>query len=337
MGSVAVYVGLDYHCEQVQVCVLDGKGRVLINRKVPNNAALIDELARRCGTEIFAAIEACTGAAALADELIGKFGWSVDLAHPGYVARLKQRPDKTDLQDAQLLADLERVGYLPRVWLAPATLRELRRVVRYRQMLVAERRNAKLRIGALLRESRVVLSAGRAWTRRWLDELQLTTALGEQSRWIIAQLLERLNRVSQEIAQVERRLEELTADDSVVERLRREKGVGLVTAVTLRAEIGRFDRFRTGKQMARFIGLSPRNASSGQRQADAGLVRAGNPQLRATLIELAHRLIRYEERWTLLAYSLKDRGKPTNVVVAAVANRWVRWLHHVMTAQVLAA
>ena len=46
-------------------------------------------------------------------------------------------------------------------------------------------------------------------------------------------------------------------------------GIGLVTAVTLRAEIGRFDRFRTGKQLARFCGLSPRNASSGQRQASA--------------------------------------------------------------------
>ena len=93
----------------------------------------------------------------------------------------------------------------------------------------------------------------------------------------------------------------------------------------------RFDRFRTGKQLARFCGLSPRNASSGTRQADAGLVKAGNPELRAVLIELAHRLIRWEARWRELGLKLKGGGKPGSVAAAAVANRWVRWLYHEMT------
>jgi transposase len=115
------------------------------------------------------------------------------------------------------------------------------------------------------------------------------------------------------------------------------KGIGLVTATTLRAEIGRFDRFRTGKQLARFCGLSPRNASSGKRQADAGLIKAGNNELRALLIETAHRLIRRDERWTALAARLSGRGKPTGVVVAAVANRWVRWLYHQAQPSCLAA
>jgi hypothetical protein len=49
----------------------------------------------------------------------------VQLAHPGYVARMKQSRDKTDFGDARMLADLERVGYLPRVWLAPEEVREM--------------------------------------------------------------------------------------------------------------------------------------------------------------------------------------------------------------------
>ncbi len=55
----------------------------------------------------------------MADELITRLGWSVDLAHPGYVARMKQSPDKTDFGDARMLADLERVGYLPRGVVGP--------------------------------------------------------------------------------------------------------------------------------------------------------------------------------------------------------------------------
>jgi len=87
------------------------------------------------GAGVFAAIEACNGSSSLAQSLIEKAGWSVDLAHPGYVARIKQSPDKTDFSDARLLADLERVGYLPKVWLASHDVRELRRVVRFRQQL----------------------------------------------------------------------------------------------------------------------------------------------------------------------------------------------------------
>jgi len=74
------------------------------------------------------------------------------------------------------------------------------------------------------------------------------------------------------LAAIEKRLTETTAEDAVVSKLQTYKGVGLITAVTLRAEIGRFDRFRSGKQLARFCGFSPRNASSGERVADAGLV-----------------------------------------------------------------
>ncbi len=106
---------------------------------------------------------------------------------------------------------------------------------------------------------------------------------------------------------------------------------------TIRAEIGRFDRFNRGKQLARFCGLSPRDASSGTRVADAGLIKAGNRQLRSTLIEAARRLIRFDRDWVEFAGGLLDRGKPKCVVVTAVANRWVRWLFHQMQPAKLAA
>lgn len=103
---------------------------------------------------------------------------------------------------------------------------------------------------------------------------------------------------------MEQRLAAMTQKDSVVINLMKNAGIGPATAWVMRAEIGRFDRFHSGKQLSRFCGLSPRNASSGERQADAGLVRAANPQLRAVLIEAGHRLRRYEP---LLA---QVRGSP---------------------------
>ena len=143
--------------------------------------------------------------------------------------------------------------------------------------------------------------------------------------------------MQEELRQVDKRLERQTREDPLVQKLLTIKGIGLVTATTLRAEIGRFDRFRTGKQLGRFCGLSPRNASSGQRQADAGLIKAGNNELRALLMETALRLMRCDERWTALAARLSRRGKPKGVIIAAVANRWMRWLFHQMQPSCLAA
>ena len=338
MATVNVFVGLDYHQDQVQVCVLDESGRMLCNRGVSNDAQEIRGVAEAWGPVQAAALEACCGAADLAEELVAG-GWSVSLAHPGFVARMKQNPDKTDYADARLLADLLRVGYLPKVWLAPERLRCLRRLVRHRQQLVDQRRDIKLRIRALLRDNRLRPPAGvNAWTKRWLAWVSSEARLTAEDRWLMEQHLEMLALYSGKIATVEGRLREWSADDALIRKLLSLDGVGLVTAVTLRAEVGRFDRFQTGKQLARYCAVTPRNASSGQRQADAGLIRAGNPQVRRVLIELAHRLVsRIRGRWFTLGARLLRSGKKKTVVVAAVANRWVRWLYHQMQPSVLVA
>jgi transposase len=152
--------------------------------------------------------------------------------------------------------------------------------------------------------------------------------LPEESRWILDRTLEELETIERRVAAAEQRLDQVTASDVIVGRMRQIQGIGVVTACVLRAEIGDVRRFRNGKQLARFCGLTPRNASSGLRQADAGLIHSCNRQLRATLMEAAHRLKRFHPRWRGLASKLRRRGKPGSVIAAAVANRWVRGLFH---------
>lgn len=328
MENLAVFVGIDYHKDSVQVCVMDDTGRVLGNRSCGNDPQAVADYANRYGCVRGAVLESCEGSADFADHLLARTGWSVDLAHPGYVRRLGQSPDKTDYSDARLLADLERVGYVPRVWLAPQWIRELRRLVRYRRQLVNERRNTKLRIRALLREHRRPCSAP-CWGKAWFDWMGQVD-LPEDSRWILDRHLDRLQQLNGDVRVVEQRLDDVTKDDAVVQSLLTRPGVGPVTAWVLRAEVGRFDRFRSGKQLARFCGLSPCNASSGLRQADSGLIRACNKNLRSVLIEAGHRLKRYDARWSALAKKLREAGKPGSVIAAAVANRWMRWLYHEM-------
>ena len=119
MENVPVFVGLDYHSKSVQVCVMDSERTVLVNRKCGNSVLEIGE-AIGPGREVRrVAIESCRGAADLADGLIADLHWPVSLAHPGYVSRMKQNPDKTDYADAKMLAELACAGLIPPVWLAP--------------------------------------------------------------------------------------------------------------------------------------------------------------------------------------------------------------------------
>lgn len=333
MASIAdwnCFVGFDYHDCFVQVCILDAAGEVLGNQRVANDLTRILEYVDsiREGRVIRgAAVETCCGASHFAEQL-RKQDWPVQLAHAGICSKMKQSPDKSDWADAHLLADLCRVGYLPRVWLPPAEIRDLRRLGRYRQQLVEQRRDVKLRMRALLREERVAApqAAGNVWTKAWLKWLKSTESLHGHSRWVMDQHLADLERLAAQVGEVEQRMAAATADDPVVQKLRETKGVGLVTAVVMRAEIGAFDRFTCGKQLARYCAVTPKNASSGKRQADGGLIQAGNLTLRTLLIEAAHRLARYQPTWKKMKEDLKKRGKPASVAAAAVANRWVRKL-----------
>lgn len=329
MSSLPVFVGLDYHQNSVQVCILDPDGKKLSNRSIDNDCGAIHRQITQFGTPQRIAVEACCGAADLAEELITQWRVPVELAHPGYVNRLKQSPDKTDFGDAQLLADLVRVNYLPKVWLAPRSTRELRRLVRHRSQLVARRKDTKLRIRGMLRENRLKCATARAWTKAWFAWLTEEAKLSPSDHWIVEDHLAELVSLAGRIAAVEAKIRLRVKDDPIVAHLLKQHGIGLVTAVTLRSEIGRVERFGSGKQLARFCGVTPRNASSGAKQADAGLIRAGNPALRIVLIEAAHRLINSGRGpWAKLAHGMLARGKRKNIVVAAIANRWVRWLYH---------
>jgi transposase len=332
MSNVPVFVGLDYHQDSIQVCVLDQQGRVLLNRSADNNYKELSRLVQPLGVVQRVGIEACCGAADLGQELVEQLGWNVSLGHPAYIAKIKSSPDKSDYSDGRLLADLTRVGYLPRVWLAPADIRELRQLVNHRQRLVDHGRALKLQVGGVLREQRVKIDKDRGsrWSKSWVASVRNNQRLSKHARWIVNDLLDDLKYTDGKIAKAEQRLREASQRDAVVEKLTNQQGIGEVTAWVLRAYVGDFGRFKTAKQLSRYCGMSPCNASSGRKVADAGLIDGCNKLLRLTIVQAAHRLIRTTDRWGKLADSMRSRGKPACVIAGAVGNRWLRNLHHAM-------
>ena len=322
-------VGIDYHKDTLQICVMDVTGKVRRNRKVRNDLEEAIGLIGKRSPGVVVAAEACNGSASFLDALHQQTGWQVKLCHPGYAQRMRNNPDKTDKADSELIADLSRIGYLPEVWLAPEELRDLRALVRYRAVEMAQARAMKCRIKALLRNNRVVVPGELSlWTRagkKWLSD---EVALPVQSQWVLSRYARELERFRIEVAEATKRMSRFVKQDTFCRKLLEQRGIGIVTAALMRAEIGTFSRFKTGKQLARFCGVSPCNRSSGEIASDCGLIRAGNPILKSCIAQSVWTLIRHDAHWKAFATTLLARGKPKGVVAAAVANRWIRKLFH---------
>ncbi|MEZ6234772.1 MAG: hypothetical protein R3B68_11335 [Phycisphaerales bacterium] len=195
--------------------------------------------------------------------------------------------------------------------------------MRLRADLVARALAVKTQVLATLRLQRIAEPPdARHWTRAWLAWLASPACgLSEQARFGASVGTSRP--AAGRIAGVEARLAEATAGDAVVERLMSVKGVGRVTAWDDAPVIGRFDRLRPASSW-RFCSVTPR-ASSGQRVADAGArPRGGRPaaQERADRGGPPAAPLRAPVAATV---GLDGRAANASVIVAAVANRWVRW------------
>lgn len=321
------YVGIDYHLNSIQVCVLSSDGKKLGNKKCKNDTLEVIEYISKFGDVEQGAVEVSCGAASFVEDIKSLAGWHFELCHPGYVNRMKHNPDKSDKSDAELIADLVRVGYLPKVWLCPENIRELRQVVRFRFQRVSEAKRIKVRIRAILRNLRIKtppkFSLNKIWCLNWLEEK--SKELPSQSQWVLQEQLSALEFVKKQISKTEQRLIAWSAEDNLTQKLLSMKGVGLVGATVIRAEVCTTTRFSRSKEFARFCGFSPRNCSSGERQADSGLIKVGNTELKRVIVQIAQIKCRTEPKWREFADRL---NKPFCVRVVAVANRWLRSLFH---------
>lgn len=325
-------IGVDYHQKGLQISVRNAAGKQLGNRRIANDIRSVVEYVGCYGAVSAVAVEACTGSANFADSLRLHTNWEVQLCHPGYVQRMRANPDKSDLKDSEILSDLLRVGYLPKVWLAPEEIRDLRTLLRYRATLVTEQKDKKLRVRAILREQRILCpgSIKDIWCIKGMRWLESFTPRPKFTAYAYTQQLESIKALAIKITESSKLLLKWASSDPVADRLMQEKGIGTITAVALRVEIGSFSRFNNGKQLARFCGMSPRNTSTNQNGSTAGLIKAGNSLLRAVLVQVGHNIARYHPTLRELAKKLRSAGKPRSVVIAAIVNRWLRKLFYLM-------
>lgn len=265
-------------------------------------------------------------------DLIREAGIELQVANPSHEGwRWRNVKRKTDRLDALKLAQLSASNQLPEVYLPARKVRQWRSLIHYRQRLVARRTAVKNRIRSILdAEGIATPPASKAWTRGGLQNLRAKacpwqdTAAEDLWRGELWEELEQFEHLTAVLNRVEGRLERLAAEDTRVKLLRTIPGVGPRLAEAVVALVDDPHRFRTGKQVASYLGLVPRQYQSGQMDRLGRISGQGDRRVRALLIEIAWVGQRFNP-WMRETFERICGGSRTRrkIAVVAVARRLV--------------
>jgi transposase len=260
-------------------------------------------------------------------DLVRGMGIELQVANPNHEAwRWRKVKAKTDRLDALKLARLSAMNQLPLVHVPPVAERQWRALIAYRQALVARRTRIKNRIRALLEAQGLkgLRDGQSAWSQESLAALKLLAqALAEvpiEELWkgILWTELAELEAVAGHMATIEARLDALGRADERVQRLQQIPGVGKRMAETVVAFIGDPHRFKSGKQVGCYAGLTPRPFNSGKQNRSGGISGEGNRHLRSMLIEVSW-LALHLNPWLRELYERIRRGSSVRKKIAIVA------------------
>lgn len=301
------YVGIDLHKHESQICTLTGDGE-LVEQRVRTERQRFDALfGDRPHARIL--IEASTESEWVARHLEA-MGHEVIVADPNFAPMYSTRSNKvkTDRRDARALADACRLRAYRPAHRASDEQRHVRAQLSVREAMVRSRTQYISLARAILRREglRVAMGAAERFGAR-VQRLQLPQHL----RLEIEPLLRLLEAINSEIARAEKDIARVGIHDARVRRLQTVPSVGPITSAAFVATVDRVQRFGDAHQVQAYLGLVPREHSSGERQRKGSITKAGPPRLRWLLVQVA---------WSILR-SRKVATEPLRVWAARIAER----------------
>jgi transposase len=282
------FVGIDLHKTSSQICTLS-EGGELTERRIKTTRANFDEVfANRPRARIL--VEASTESEWVACHL-EQLGHEVIVADPNFAPMYATRDKKikTDKRDARALCEGCRLGAYRHGHRTSERQREVRAQLLVRTTLVRTRSKYISLVGALARREGCRIATG--GSENFAARVE-AAGLPAPVMTAIAPLLESLRMLNRQIAEADAELEKIVREDEVVQRLCTAPGVGPVTATTFAATIDDATRFGAAKQVRSYLGLVPREYSSGERQHRGRISKAGGSRARTLLVEAAWALLR---------------------------------------------
>lgn len=323
MNKITV-VGLDLAKNVFQVHGADARGKAVL-RKSLKRKDLVDYFAQLPPCLI--GMEACGGAHHWARRFQAQ-GHQVKLMAPQYVKPFVQR-HKTDARDAQAICEAANRASIPTVAVKTPDQQAVLALHRVRASLMKTRVAQINQIRGLLTEFGVVLPVGVRKLQAQLPGVleDGENALPDMLRALLQSLREHLRGLDANIADIEQQLRQWHRDNEASRRLETLPGVGLLTATAIVAEVGDARHFARGRQFAAWVGLTPREHSSGGQSIRLGISKRGNRYLRTLLIHGARAVLKartnrpeHAQDWAVRVH--QRRGH--NVAAVAQANKTAR-------------
>ena len=285
-----IYGGLDVHKGSISACLLDVRTGEIISQDVPNEQQHVLRAARRWAKlgELRLCYEA-SGAGFVLQRWLEGVGVHCDVIAPSLVPKAPGDRVKTDKRDARKLAMLYHAGLLQSVRVPGEAEETVRALVRLRGQLTVDCTRVKNRIHKYLRTLGHIYPERNHWTlkhRDWIAHLPL----GAIERLIVQTHLDELDALLGRRKEVERRIEEIAGCEPYrqgIQRLTSLRGIGTLTAMVLLTEIGDARRFASAPQLMAYLGLVPRESSSGESRHTGPITKAGNHHVRRVLVEAA--------------------------------------------------
>ena len=322
-------VGCDFHPSWQQVAIFDFSTGEIVEHRLVNGNGEAERFYRSLPVPSLIGLESC-GNSQWFVELVEQLGHQVWIGDAAQIRASYVRKQKTDKRDAAHILNLLLEGRFPRLWTPSAEQRDLRQLLIHRHKLVEIRSRVKNGLQHLAmnrgmqKKSRLWSEAGQkafrelpldGWARCRREDLQrLRTMLDSQIR------------------QLDKAVEDAAYANQQARLLMTQPGVGPVTSLAFVLTLGEVGRFKRGKQVASYLGLIPREHSSGGKQRLGGISKQGNGFARMLLVEAAQTATRLDEGFRK-QYQHRCHSKPKGVAKVAAARRLAVRLYWMLRTQ----
>ncbi len=319
------YIGLDVHKKTISYCVKDVSGRIQQEGKIGSTRRELDCWMKTLPQPWTVAMEATIFSGWIYDHLL-PHATQIKVAHPLMLRAIAAAKKKNDQIDASKLADCLRCDFLPECHMMPAAIRDRRRTLRYRHLLVRQMVQMKNRVSGLLMETGVEYNKQRLHKVSYFREL---LSANEEVPPSIRPLLKLSRETIERYQKTEYALVSSLQRDPVladrIKRLRTVPGVGPITALTWALEIGDVSRFRSIKQAISYCGLCGDERSSADKAMRMPLSKQRNKHIQRALVEAAKLAPRQSHELAVIYDHERQKGN-SNRATLAVARKMVAYL-----------
>lgn len=319
-----VMIGIDLGKNSCSVAALDERGTVVLRRRM-RPASVVGFAAKYAPCTI--AMEACCGAHCLGRRLLAQ-GHTVKLMPPEYV-RPYVKAQKNDDRDAEAIAEAATRPTMRFVELKSQEQLDVQSLHRVRSRLVGARTTLVNQMRALLFERGITIAQGRRKFEKALDGMLSDEALLAPGRLrdLLLDMRAEWSALDHRIDALDQEFAQLARTDDVARRLTSIPGVGALNATALVAAIGRAEAFEQARDLGAWLGLVPRQHTTGGKPRLLGISKRGNTYLRTLLIHGARAalpsLAKTDTALGAWLRGLQARCHP-NTVVVALANKLAR-------------